>query len=159
MENELIEAEPIRLLPAVTKHDGWQVAYMNETSWTFTRVCTREVLLENITRKLPNCFSVLLQNMQGAKKISVGDTVWALWPGSRRYYEATVLDVGKTTVQVDFKDGFTTEVALRQVYVRLIPELFVSCCPCRFSNYGELKQSIVDCLDRCPYLENEFAIW
>ena len=107
-------------------------------------------MLKNITKKLSNYFSVLLQNMQGAKKISVGDTVWALWPGSRRYYEATVLDVGKTTVQVDFKDGFTTEVALRQVYVRLIPELFVSCCPCRFSNFGELKQIVLDCLDRCP---------
>lgn len=99
--------------------------------------------------------------MQGAKKISVGDTVWALWPGSRRYYEATVLDVGKNTVQVDFKDGFTTEVALRQVYVRLISELFVSCCPCRLLNYGTLRQIIVGCLDRCSlsrYLENEFAI-
>jgi len=72
--------------------------------------------------------------MQGGKKVSVGDTVWALWPGSRKYYEATVLDIGKTTVQVDFKDGFTTEVALRHVYVRLIPELFVSCCPCRLLN-------------------------
>lgn len=72
--------------------------------------------------------------MQGGKKITVGDTVWALWPGSRRYYEATVLDIGKSAVKVDFKDGFTTEVTLRQVYVSLIPELFVSCVPCRLLN-------------------------
>ena len=98
-----------------------------------------------------NYLSILLQNMQEGKKISVGDTVWALWPGSRKYYEATVLDVDKTTVQVDFKDGYRTEVALRHVYVRLIPELFVSCCPCRLLNYGELKQIIVGCLDRCSF--------
>ena len=30
MENELIEAEPIRIFPAVTKHDRCQVACMNE---------------------------------------------------------------------------------------------------------------------------------
>lgn len=67
--------------------------------------------------------------MQGGKKISVGDTVWALWPGSRMYYEAKVLDVDKTTVQVDFKDGFTTEVASRHVYVRLISDLLCIMLP------------------------------
>ena len=57
--------------------------------------------------------------MSGAKDFSVGETVWALWPGSKKYYEATVLDVRKSTVYVDFKDGYQTEVPLRQTYVRL----------------------------------------
>lgn len=45
------------------------------------------------------------------------------------YYEAKVLDVDKTTVQVDFKDGFTTEVASRHVYVRLISDLLCIMLP------------------------------
>ncbi|KAL9953546.1 hypothetical protein ACROYT_G040979 [Oculina patagonica] len=53
------------------------------------------------------------------KTFAVGDTVWAQWPGSRKYYEATVLDVGKTQVQVDFKDGYKTEVPLRNTYKEL----------------------------------------
>lgn len=73
------------------------------------------------------------------KSLTVGDTVWALWPGSRKYYEATVLDVGKTTAEVDFKDGFKTEVALRQIYVSVILKLR-ACCPYRLLNYKDLKQ-------------------
>lgn len=53
-----------------------------------------------------------------SKRFAVGETVWAMWPGSKKYYEATVLNVRKSTVEVDFKDGYTTEVPLRQVYVR-----------------------------------------
>lgn len=51
-----------------------------------------------------------------SKRFAVGETVWAMWPGSKKYYEATVLNVRKSTVEVDFKDGYTTEVPLRQVY-------------------------------------------
>lgn len=43
MENELIEAEPIRLLPAVYKRDRWQVAYMNETSWTLQEFAQEKI--------------------------------------------------------------------------------------------------------------------
>ena len=73
------------------------------------------------------------------KSLAVGDTVWALWPGSRKYYEATVLDVGKTTAEVDFKDGYKTEVSLRQIYVSVILKLR-ACCPCKLLNCEDLKQ-------------------
>ena len=53
-----------------------------------------------------------------SKNLVVGETVWALWPGSKKYYEATVLNVRKSTVEVDFKDGYVTEVSHRQVFVR-----------------------------------------
>ena len=52
-------------------------------------------------------------------KFSAGETVWALWPGSKKYYEAEVLELRKNAVYVNFKDGFKTEVPLRQTYVRL----------------------------------------
>lgn len=84
--------------------------------------------------------------MQEPKSLSVGDTVWALWPGSRKYYEATVLDVRKSTVHVNFKDGFKTEVPLRHTYVRLILKL-LAFCTCRLI-YEKRKQIIVGYLDR-----------
>lgn len=49
-------------------------------------------------------------------KFSAGETVWALWPGSKKYYEAEVLELRKNAVYVNFKDGFKTEVPLRQTY-------------------------------------------
>lgn len=73
------------------------------------------------------------------KSFAVGDTVWALWPGSKRYYEATVIDVSKNTVQVDFKDGYKTEVPLRNTYVRLILKLLAYCCPCRLLSYERIE--------------------
>lgn len=82
------------------------------------------------------------------KTFAVGDTVWAQWPGSRKYYEATVLDVGKTQVQVDFKDGYKTEVPLRNTYVRLVLKLLEYCRPCRLLSYEELKLIIVKGRDR-----------
>ena len=57
--------------------------------------------------------------MQGEKSLAVGDTVWAMWPGSRKYYEATVLNVSKTKVEVNFKDNYQTEVALKNVSVSI----------------------------------------
>lgn len=54
------------------------------------------------------------------KYFSVGESVWALWPGSKKYYEATVIAVRESGVEVDFKDGsFSAEVPFRQVYVSL----------------------------------------
>lgn len=53
-----------------------------------------------------------------SKKFTVGEAVFALWPGSNKYYEATVLSVGKSTVEVDFKDGYITELSQRKVFVR-----------------------------------------
>lgn len=57
--------------------------------------------------------------MQGEKSLAVGETVWAMWPGSRKYYEATILNVGKTKVEVNFKENYKTEVALKNVYRQL----------------------------------------
>lgn len=51
-----------------------------------------------------------------SKKFTVGDVVFALWPGSNKYYEATVLSIGKSTVEVNFKDGFRTELPHRKVF-------------------------------------------
>lgn len=56
-----------------------------------------------------------------SKNLVVGETVWALWPGSKKYYEATVLNVRKSTVEVDFKDGYVTEVSHRQVFKETSP--------------------------------------
>ena len=53
-----------------------------------------------------------------SKKFTVGDVVFALWPGSNKYYEATVLSIGKSTVEVNFKDGYRTELPQRKVFVR-----------------------------------------
>lgn len=58
--------------------------------------------------------------MQGEKSLAVGETVWAMWPGSRKYYEATILNVGKTKVEVNFKENYKTEVALKNIYVSII---------------------------------------
>ena len=67
--------------------------------------------------------------MQGGKSVAVGDTVWAMWPGSRKYYEATVLEVRKNTVRVDFKDGYKTDVSLRNTYVSINLNLLADVIP------------------------------
>lgn len=53
-----------------------------------------------------------------SKKLTVGEVVFAMWPGSNKYYEATVLSTGKSTVEVNFKDGYKTELPQRKVFVR-----------------------------------------
>lgn len=81
------------------------------------RVCSREFSTQNSTGKYCNRLS-FTSNM--SKNFSVGESVWALWPGSKKYYEATVIGVRKSGVEVDFKDGsYTVEVPLRQVHVSL----------------------------------------
>lgn len=72
-------------------------------------------MYEKIERSLGFLY---LEDMSKAK-FSVGETVWALWPGSKKYYEAEVLELRKNAVYVNFKDGFKTEVPLRQTFVRL----------------------------------------
>lgn len=83
----------------------------------YTRFTTEKFFLRILRENTAIVCVVLVQNMS-SKNFSVGETVWALWPGSKRYYEAKVLDVRKSAIYVDFKDGFKTEVPLRQVYVR-----------------------------------------
>lgn len=63
---------------------------------------------------------VYYKKMQVEKSLAVGETVWAMWPGSRKYYEATILNVGKTKVEVNFKENYKTEVALKNVYVSIV---------------------------------------
>ena len=72
-------------------------------------------MYEKIERSLGFLY---LKDMSKAK-FSVGETVWALWPGSKKYYEAEVLELRKNAVYVNFKDGFKTEVPMRQTFVRL----------------------------------------
>lgn len=44
------------------------------------------------------------------KNLVVGEMVWVLWFGSKKYYEVIVFNVCKFIVEVDFKDGYVMEV-------------------------------------------------
>ena len=60
-----------------------------------------------------------------SKNFAVGDTVWALWPGSKLYYEATVLENRGGSVLVNFKDGYETEVSKQNTYVSIVSISFI----------------------------------
>jgi hypothetical protein len=58
-----------------------------------------------------------------AKPGEVGDTVYAKWPGSRKYYEAVIkeyLDSDDQLLRVHFKEGSLTAVVdARDVFVSI----------------------------------------
>lgn len=56
------------------------------------------------------------------RNFGVGETVFAKWPGSPKYFEATVDEILDSEYRVTFKDGTSTEVDKTDVYVSILGE-------------------------------------
>lgn len=56
------------------------------------------------------------------KQFSVGSTVFAKWPGSGKYFEATVDEVLDFEYKVTFKDGTSMGIEQTDVYVSILGE-------------------------------------
>ena len=149
MENEITEAEPIRLLPAVTRNDRWQVAYMNELL---------ELLQEFSQEKFcwrtsqDNCLITSVFNCKPCKEAKKYLLATRCGHCGR---EAGCITKPRSSMltKLQFKLTSKTDSQRKLLHDTYTWGLFqiccVSCCLCRLLNYGELKQIIVGCLNRC----------
>lgn len=62
------------------------------------------------------------------RDIKLGTKVMAKWPGSDKYFEATILEQSRTKFRVNFtdSDGYETQVLKQHVYVSIyLKDLFM----------------------------------